>query len=182
MFLYPYQQEAVDKLISGNILVGNVGSGKSRTGLYWYFKENGGSFTDIYKPMVDPKDLYIITTAKKRDSLEWLKELNPYLLSPNPKLNYYKNKIVIDSWQNIRKYKDITNSYFLFDEDHLTGTGAWVKTFWKITKPEANNKWIVLTATPGDSYNDYGPIFVANGFFKNITEFRQKHVLLPKAI
>lgn len=177
MFLYPYQQEAVDKLISGNILVGNVGSGKSRTGLYWYFKENGGSFTDIYKPMVNPKDLYIITTAKKRDSLEWLKELNPYLLSPNPKLNYYKNKIVIDSWQNIRKYKDITNSYFLFDEDHLTGTGAWVKTFWKITKPEANNKWIVLTATPGDSYNDYGPIFVANGFFKNITEFRQKHVI-----
>lgn len=178
MFLRPYQQEAVEKLESGNILVGNVGSGKSRTGLYWYFKENGGSIDkNGYHKMKNPKDLYIITTAKKRDSLEWLKELNAYLLSTVPEKNIYKNKIIIDSWQNIKKYKDIQNSYFLFDEDHLTGTGSWVKTFWWITKPERNNRWIVLTATPGDNYSDYGPIFVANGFFKNITEFRNQHVI-----
>ena len=177
MFLRPYQQEAVDKLESGNILVGNVGSGKSRTGLYWYFKENGGSIDDKYHEMKNPKDLYIITTARKRDNLEWNKEISYYRLTTDPSTNLYNNKIVIDSWQNIKKYKDVRDSYFLFDEDHLTGTGEWVKTFWHIVKPERNNRWIVLTATPGDSYKEYAPIFVANGFFKNITQFRSQHVV-----
>ena len=134
-FLYDYQLEAVNKLQNGNILCGNVGSGKSRTGLFYYFKEQGGWIDENgYKPMKNPKDLYIITTAKKRDSCEWLGELSPFLMSPNPEVNYYKNKIVIDSWNNIRKYKDITGAHFLFDEQRLVSWGSWTKTFLKIAK------------------------------------------------
>lgn len=175
MFLKPEQQEAVDKLQSGMILVANTGAGKSRTGIYWYFKENGGAFiNDDYQPMKDPKDLYIITTANKRDTHDWDRELSLYLLSTDPEVNYYHNKVVVNSWQQIAKYKDISDAYFLFDEDHLTGSGAWVKTFLRIAQ---HNKWIILTATPGDKYEDYGPVFVANGYFRSIYEFKQKHLV-----
>ena len=175
MFLKPEQQEAVDKLQSGNILVAGTGAGKSRTGLYWYFKENGGAFIgDEYKPMTDPKDLYIITTAEKRNTHDWDKEMSLYLLSTNPEANHYQNKVVVNSWQQISKYKTVSGAYFLFDEDHLTGTGEWVKSFLKIAK---NNKWIILTATPGDKYEDYGPVFVANGYFSSISEFKQRHII-----
>ena len=64
---------ALDRLNNGSILCGDTGSGKSLTALAYYFsKENGGSFEDEYIPMKDPpQDLYIITTARKRDTLEW---------------------------------------------------------------------------------------------------------------
>ena len=39
-FLYDYQYEAVNNMKNGCILNGGVGSGKSRTALYYYFKEN----------------------------------------------------------------------------------------------------------------------------------------------
>ena len=177
-FLYDYQMEAVMKLQNGNILCGGVGSGKSRSGLFYYFKENGGWVdADNYTPMKDPEDLYIITTAKKRDSCEWVGELSHFLMSPNPEVNYYKNKIVIDSWNNIGKYKDVTGAFFLLDEQRIVGNGSWVKTFLKIAK---TNRWILLTATPGDNYSDYLPVFLANGFFKNRTEFNREHVVFSR--
>lgn len=177
-FLYDYQLEAVNKLHNGCILCGSVGSGKSRTGLFYYFKENGGWIDENgYTPMKNPQDLYIITTAKKRDSCEWVGELSHFLISNNPEVNYYQNKVVIDSWNNIGKYKDVTGAYFLLDEQRLVGSGAWVKAFLKIAK---NNNWILLTATPGDSYSDYIPVFLANGFFKNRTEFNREHVVYSR--
>ena len=176
-FLYPYQMDAVSKMSNGCILNGGVGSGKSRTGLYYYFKEQGGSIDPDYIPMQNPKDLYIITTAMKRDSLEFEGELANFLMSKNPEANFYKNKIVIDSWNNIKKYKDIVGAFFIFDEDRVTGNGTWVKTFLNIAR---KNKWIILSATPGDTWEQYIPVFVANGFYKNKTEFNREHVIFSR--
>lgn len=164
---------------NGCILNGDIGSGKSRTGLYYYFKENGGSIDQDYIPMKHkPKDLYIITTAMKRDSFEWEKELVPYRLSPKPEENqFYGNKVVIDSWNNIKKYIDVKDSFFIFDEDRVTGSGVWVKSFLKIAK---NNNWIILSATPGDTWSDYIPVFIANGFYKNKTEFSREHIVYSR--
>ena len=172
-FLYDYQMNAVNKMSNGCILNGGVGSGKSRTGIYYYFKEQGGSIDPGYVPMKNPKDLYIITTAMKRDSLEFEEELTHFLISKNPELNYYKNKVVIDSWNNIKKYADAKDSFFIFDEDRVTGTGVWVKSFLKIAK---SNNWIILSATPGDTWEQYIPVFIANGFYKSKTQFINKHV------
>ena len=176
-FLYDYQLDAVKKMRNGCILNGGVGSGKSRTGLYYYFKEQGGSMDPDYIPMKNPRDLYIITTAMKRDSLEWEVELTPYLLSKNPEVNYYRNKVVIDSWNNIKKYKDVYGAFFIFDEDRVTGKGAWVKTFLNIAR---KNQWIILSATPGDTWEQYIPVFVANGFYKNKTEFAREHCIYSR--
>ena len=164
---------------NGCILNGDIGSGKSRTGLYYYFKENGGSIDQDYIPMKHkPKDLYIITTAMKRDSFEWEKELVPYRLSPKSEENqFYGNKVVIDSWNNIKKYTDVKDSFFIFDEDRVTGSGVWVKSFLKIAK---NNNWIILSATPGDTWSDYIPVFIANGFYKNKTEFSREHIVYSR--
>lgn len=178
-FLYDYQMEAVNKMRNGCILNGGVGSGKSRTGLYYYFKENGGAMIPNYIPMKNkPQDLYIITTAMKRNSLEWEGELANYLLSTDIDKNaFYGNKIVVDSWNNIKKYVDVSGAFFIFDEDRVTGSGAWVKSFYKITK---NNNWIILSATPGDTWEQYIPVFVANGFYKNKTEFCREHVIYSR--
>lgn len=173
--LYDHQLEAIKKLKNGSILCGGVGSGKSRTSLAYYFKINGGSFEDDYIPMHDPPlDLYIITTARKRDTLEWEGELSTFLLSSNPDVNLYSNTVIVDSWNNIAKYKEVENAFFIFDEQRVVGHGAWVKSFLKITK---NNKWILLSATPGDTWMDYIPVFIANGFYKNRTEFIRRHVV-----
>ncbi len=173
-FLYDHQREAVKNMFSGCILNGGVGTGKSRTGLYYYYKEQGGSM-DPYVPMKNPKDLYIITTAKKRDSLEWEQELLPFYLTTNEEENkWYKNKVVVDSWNNITKYITVKDAFFIFDEDRVTGSGVWVKSFYKITK---YNDWIILSATPGDTWQDYIPVFIANGFYKNKTEFSREHIV-----
>ena len=177
-FLYDFQMDAVKKCRNGSILNGSVGSGKSRTGLFYYFKEQGGWIDGSnYTPMKNPKDLYVITTAKKRDSLEWEGELSWFRLSTNPETNYYDNKVVVDSWNNIKKYADIKGAFFLLDEDRVTGSGAWVKAFLKIAK---SNDWIILSATPGDTYMDYWAVFVANGFYKNKTEFQREHVIYSR--
>ena len=174
-FLYPYQLDAVNRLSDGCILCGSVGSGKSRTGLFYYFKENGGWIDkDKYTSMKNPQDLYIITTAKKRDSKEWLGELANFALYPDENGNTrFGNKIIVDSWNNIKKYQDIKDSFFLLDEQRLVSYGEWTKSFLKISK---SNRWILLTATPGDSYIEYLPVFLANGFFRNKTEFNNEHV------
>ena len=177
-FLYDFQMEAVKKARNGCIFNGGVGSGKSRTGLFYYFKEQGGWIEGAdYTPMKNPKDLYIITTAKKRDSLEWNGELAWYRLSTDPETNYYKNKVVVDSWNNIKKYIDVKNAFFIFDEQRVIGSGSWTKSFIKITK---HNKWILLSATPGDCWMDYVPVFIANGFFKNRSEFTRNHVVYSR--
>lgn len=175
--LREYQLDAVQKMKNGCILCGGVGSGKSRTSLAYYYLQNGGRVnTDVYECMdaVDIKDLYIITTARKRDSLEWETELQVYLLSTNPELNIYSNKVIVDSWNNIGKYTEVTDAFFIFDEQRVVGSGAWVKSFLKICK---HNEWILLSATPGDKWEDYIPVFVANGFYKNRTEFKREHMV-----
>ena len=171
--LRDYQREAVNNLHNGSILCGGVGSGKSRTALAYYYKVNGKDpeENDILE---NPCDLYIITTARKRDDLEWEGELATFLMSTKPAQNKYGNKVVVDSWNNIKKYVEVEDAFFIFDEQRVVGTGAWVKSFLKITK---KNKWILLSATPGDTWSDYAPVFIANGYFKNITDFRRQHVI-----
>lgn len=177
--LYEHQKEAIDKLKNGSILVGGVGSGKSRVGLaYYYTKVCDGKIKTNevggFSPMRKPKDLYIITTARKRDTLEWEKECIPFLLSSKSELNASDVKVNIDSWNNINKYINVKDSFFIFDEQRIVGNGMWVKSFLKITK---SNNWILLSATPGDTWIDYIPVFIANGFYKNRTEFIRKHVV-----
>lgn len=173
-FLYPHQYDAVERMFNGCILNGGTGSGKSRTSLYYYFTKFGGVMEPDYIPMKKPKDLYIITVAKKRDDLEWDGELTPFLLSRDPELNHYDNKVIVDSWQNIKKHSDVKGAFFIFDEDKICGKGAWSKAFLKIAK---NNDWIVLSATSGDRWEDYETIFIANKFFRNRTEMRENHYI-----
>jgi len=178
-FLYDYQMDAVNKMKNGCILNGGVGSGKSRTALYYYFIKQGGSINPKYEPITpNAKDLYIITTARKRDTLEWENELTPFLLSTGEEQYIrYNNHIIIDSWNNIKKYKDIQGAFFIFDEQRVVGSGEWVKAFLKIAK---NNDWILLSATPGDTWSDYIPVFIANGFYKNKTEFNREHIIFSR--
>ena len=176
--LFDYQLDAVSRMRNGCILCGGVGSGKSRTSLAYYYKEQGGVLgTKNYVRMKNPKDLYIITTARKRDTLEWEGELSYFLLSTNPKVNGYKNRVIVDSWNNIQKYKNVTDSFFIFDEQRVVGSGVWVKSFLKITK---SNDWILLSATPGDTWQDYIPVFIANGFYRNRTEFCNEHIIYSR--
>lgn len=180
--LYDYQIDAIDRLQTGRILCGGVGSGKSRTSLAYYYLCNGGKRECLQGSTVlpmnkNPQDLYIITTAKKRDSLEWEGELGPFLMSSYPELSAYDHKVVIDSWNNIGKYSNVSGAFFIFDEQRLVGNGAWVKAFRKIAK---TNDWILLSATPGDTWSDYLPVFLANGFYKNKTEFVSEHVIYSR--
>lgn len=178
--LYEHQKDALEKLKNGKILVGGVGSGKSITALAYYFikecegkiKTNGESG---YSSMKKPKDLYIITTARKRDTLEWEKECAPFRLVVKKK-NHINNNVgvYIDSWNNISKYTHVKNAFFIFDEQRVIGNGVWVKSFLKITQ---NNNWILLSATPGDTWMDYIPVFIANKWYKNRTHFIRQHVV-----
>ena len=182
MELRDYQLEAIGKMKNGCILNGGVGSGKSLTSLSYYYLQNGGSLEFLsgkdYIPMPNPpKDLYIIATARKRDTFEWEGELSHFLLSTHEELNKYDNKVIVDSWNNIQKYKDVEDAFFIFDEQRVVGSGAWVKAFLKIAK---QNQWILLSATPGDTWSDYIPVFIANGFYKNKTEFMREHAVFSR--
>lgn len=173
--LYDYQLDAVNRMCNGCILCGGVGSGKSRTSLAYYYKEQGGILgTENYARMKNPRDLYIITTARKRDDLEWEGEFLPFMITTNRDVSIYDHKVVVDSWNNIQKYKDVYGAFFIFDEQRVVGKGAWVKAFLNIAR---KNRWILLSATPGDNWHDYIPVFVANGFFKNKTQFEREHVV-----
>lgn len=174
--LYDFQLEAVKKMHNGCILCGDVGSGKSRTSLAYYcMQQNRSGNTIVYeKTRQTAEDLYIITTARKRDTFEWDSELANFRMSTNPENDAFKHSVVIDSWNNIHKYKDVKGAFFIFDEQRVVGRGEWVKSFLKITKV---NHWILLSATPGDKWEDYIPVFVANGFYKNRTQFYDEHVI-----
>lgn len=177
--LYDYQWEAIRKLKNGSILCGGVGSGKSRTALAYYFVEECGGVIDglsqgleyDYIVMKRPRDLYIITTARKRDTFEWEGELVPFLLSENGV------SVTIDSWNNIKKYTDVKDAFFIFDEQRVVGYGAWTHAFLKIAE---KNDWILLSATPGDTWMDYIPVFIANGFYRNKTDFVRRHVVYSR--
>ena len=160
--LYPHQAEAIEKLHSGSILCGGVGSGKSRASLaYFWTRECRGSLSPLRRKK--ETKLFIITTARKRDTGEWQDEADHFKLKP-----------VIDSWNNISKYIKEKNAFFIFDEQRVVGSGAWVKSFLKITK---QNRWILLTATPGDTWIEYVPVFIANGFYRCRSDFTQQHVI-----
>jgi hypothetical protein len=180
--LYPHQLRALEEMKNGCVLAGGVGTGKSITSIAYFFtKVCGGElringFGDL-EPLKRPKDLYIITTAKKRDGLDWEDEALPFGLSTKFELSHSGAQVFVDSWNNITKYKEVSNAFFIFDEQRLVGSGAWVKAFLKIAK---NNEWIMLSATPGDNYMDYLPLFIANGFYKNRTEFIQRHVVYSR--
>lgn len=171
--LYPHQISALKKMHNGCILCGKVGSGKSRTALaYVYICELGGSLRinnvgEFSKPEL-PKDVYIITTAKKRDTHEWEDEVAYFCLSSDI-------KVTIDSWNNIKKFKDVHGAVFIFDEQRVVGRGAWVKAFLNITR---KNRWILLSATPGDKWEDYIPVFIANGFYRSRSQFKVEHMVM----
>ena len=174
-----YQVEAIKNMKNGCILCGGVGTGKSRTSLAYFYTQYGGKVNvPNYVKMKKPPDLYIITTAHKRDLCEWEAELIPFMMNTKPELSMYKRqKVVIDSWNNIKKYADIKDAFFIFDEQRVVGNGAWVKAFLKIAK---KNKWILLSATPGDTWSDYIPVFIANGFYKNRTQFLNEHAVFSR--
>ena len=174
-----HQLIALNQLSRGKILAGGVGVGKSRTALAWAFiKECGGSAKingkGEWKIPTTPKDIYVITTAKKRDELDWQGEAALFGISMNHEDSVGGIKLTVDSWNNIQKYKSIHSAIFIFDEQRLVGSGTWVKSFLDIAR---KNTWILLSATPGDNWLDYIPVFVANGFYKNRTEFKERHVV-----
>lgn len=187
--LYNYQLDAINKLKNGSILCGGVGSGKSRTSLaYFYTKVCYGKIQIITEDSIEPingktekpilpRDLYIITTAKKRDSCEWEEECSHFGLSPNIDISISNIKVTIDSWNNIKKYQNVYGAFFIFDEQRVVGKGAWVKAFLKIAK---KNQWILASATPGDKWEDYIPVFIANGFYRNKTELSNEHFIYDR--
>lgn len=178
--LYEHQKKALEHMHNGCILCGGVGSGKSRTALAYYLKTQSNSLDPYRLAKSHPKDLYIITTARKRDDLEWEEELANFLMSTDPKQNtLVGNRIVIDSWNNIKKYADVKNAFFIFDEQRVVGYGTWAKSFIDIAKV---NEWILLSATPGDKWEDYMPVFIANGFYRNKTEFSMEHLVYDQYV
>jgi hypothetical protein len=175
--LRPHQEAVLDKIHNGCILYGGTGSGKTITSLYYYaLKELEGEIdaAGILRRVGNPTELVVITTAKKRDALDWQKDAAALGIGSSDDGTVPGSRITVDSWNNLKKYVDVKDAFFIFDEQRLVGAGAWVKHFLKIAQ---HNRWILLSATPGDTWLDYIPVFIANGFYKNRTEFKREHVV-----
>lgn len=174
--LFDYQLDAIKHLRTGSILCGGVGSGKSITSVAYFFIQNGGKIDDtgVLHPCKISRPLLIITTARKRDTGEWGLEIARFGMAEKIELSTAGNKVIIDSWNNIHKYDSIENWFIIFDEQRVVGSGSWVKSFLKMAK---KNDWILLSATPGDTWSDYIPVFIANGFYKNRSQFQREHIV-----
>lgn len=177
--LHPHQLDALEELHNGCVCTGGVGTGKTITSIAYYYikvceggiRHNGRGSTT---PMRKPRDLVVITTARKRDDRDWEKEAALFGISTDREISFSGVKIHVDSWNNIGRYSEVKDAFFIFDEQRLVGSGSWTKAFIKIAR---QNQWIMLSATPGDTWLDYCPLFIANGFFKNRTEFIRNHVV-----
>lgn len=172
--LTDYQIDAIKRMKNGCVLRGGTGAGKTLTSLVYIFEKVLEGQTPIYPKhkyikSTNKTPVYVITTPKKRDSGDWTSEaaLVPMDLH------------TVDSWNNIKKYEHVKDSIFIFDETKITGYGSWAYSFIKIAK---NNKWILLSATPGDSFIEYTSLFVANGFYKNKTEFEREHIVWSRFV
>lgn len=172
--LKPHQITAVDELDNGKILYGGTGVGKSITAMAYYYLRVCGGILNEWGSMTHPRDIYVITTAKKRDDKDWETEGMRFGVGTKRDSSTNYVKLTVDSWNNIDRYKDVRDAFFIFDEQRVVGYGAWSKTYIKIAKA---NQWILLSATPGDTWMDYIPVFIANGWYKNKTEFTREHVV-----
>lgn len=169
-----HQKKGVSDLSNGRILCGGVGSGKSITSLwYWYERVCVGSVGTSFS-MQRPRNVLVITTAKKRNSLDWIGAAAKFGIGETLEASVENATIEVDSWHNIHKYVGREGLFIIFDEQKVVGKGAWVKSFLKLA---AANEWILLSATPGDTWMDYIPVFVANGWYRNRTDFIERHVV-----
>lgn len=164
--LREHQLDAVKNMRNGCILWGGVGSGKTLTALTYYVEKEA------------PKNVLVITTAMKRDRLDWEREGAKLGIGTKPDGTLY-GIMKVDSWNNLMKYSkaELEGWFIIFDEQRLVGYGAWVKAFLKLVK---TNNWVMLSATPGDVWMDYAPVFIANGYYKNITDFKTQHVMYSR--
>ena len=165
--LYPHQREAINRLRNGCILWAGTGVGKSITALAYFCEKECDH-------MKKPRDLLIITTARKRDTLEWYGECVKFDITDDRKNSIGGIRVQIDSWNNIGKYLNTKNQFVIFDEQRVTGSGPWANDFLKLAR---QNHWIMLSATPGDKWIEYCTVFVANGFYKNKSDFVRQHVI-----
>lgn len=172
--LHPHQVEAVEKMHNGCILYGDVGVGKTITSLSYYFTKVCSGELNSWGSMQTPKDVYVITTAKVRDSKGFELQAAAMGIHQDRAVSTNGVKITVDSWNNLHKHVEVKDAFFIFDEQRVVGYGAWSRAFIKIAR---HNEWVLLSATPGDTWLDYIPVFIANGWYKHKTDFTDQHVI-----
>lgn len=172
--LHAHQTKALEEMKNGCILYGGVGVGKTITSLAYYYTKVCGGELNKWASMSTPKDVYVITTAKVRDSQAFELQAGKMGVHQLPAVSTNGVKITVDSWNNLHKYTEVKDAFFIFDEQRVVGYGSWARAFIKVAK---SNEWILLSATPGDTWLDYIPVFIANGWYKHKTDFIDQHVI-----